>query len=119
MTLRSPRRTGRAKLWTAAEDRMLVGICCEITMLINGALRMSLVRQLTGKALPGTLLLLLGHLDNGVGVDVVVNEHEVAGGDHDADNSPPAVRTKSSIGVYTDTSQTDDIGLLVTVYGLT
>lgn len=97
MTLLTSRRTGRVKLWLAVEDRMLARICSEITMLIRGSLRTSLVRQLTDKALPRTLLVLLSYLDNGVGVDVVVNEYEVGGGDHDADNSTLAVRTKSSI----------------------
>ena len=119
MTLLSARRTGRAKLWTAAEDRMLVGICCEITMLLSGALRMSLVRQLTDKALPRTLLLLLGHLDNGVGVDVVVNEYEVGSGDHDADNSAARAATESSVGVYRKRPRIiGPIGHLVTGYGL-
>src|ERR1017187_5322622 len=87
-------------------------------MLISGASRMSLVRRLTGKALPQNLLLLLGHLDNGVGVDVVVNEHELASGDHDADNNAAGTGTESSVGVHIDRPRTDPVALLVTVYGL-
>ena len=79
---------------------------------------MSLVRQLTDKALPRTLLLLLGHLDDGVGVGIVVNEHEVGSGDHDADNGAAGAPTESSIGMYIKRSRIDRIGLLVTRYGL-